>query len=127
MYIYFDFNSTIEKLKKSILSQGDTKWFGEIDFQKEAESLNIKIDKTTLLLFGGPAPGGLAMVDSPKLGLDAFCQKLLVYENKNGEVMVSFNNITDFANLYYGRSTPPQQNINKRLLNTFKNAIINNK
>lgn len=78
-----------------------------------------------MLLFGAPAPGGMAMVDSPKLGLDAFCQKLLIYENKSGDIMVSFNDITDFANLYYGRSTKPQQSINNRLLKTFKNAISN--
>lgn len=121
----FDFNSTIEKLKKSILSQGDTKWFGEIDFQKEAESVNIKIDKTTLLLFGGPAPGGLAMVDSPKLGLDAFCQKLLVFENNKKQVIVAFNDIPAFSILYYDRSTKPQEIINGRLKSVFEKALSN--
>ena len=119
----FDFNATVERLREVILSQGDTKWFGEIDFQKEARDLNIDIGKTTLLLFGGPAPGGKAMFDSPKLGLDAFCQKLLISENEQAEVSVSFNDISAFANLYYGRSTKPQEMINARLKNTFEKAV----
>lgn len=118
-----DFSTTIELLKNSIMAQGDTKWFGEIDFQQEAKEAGVTIGKTTLLLFGGPAPGGMAMVSSPKLGLDAFCQKLLIYENESGETTVAFNDIPAFAELYYGNSTKPQQVINERLKATFSNAI----
>ena len=122
----FDFSTTVQKLKGVVQSQSDTKWFGEIDFQREAIEQNVEIRPTTLLLFGGPAPGGKAMVDSPKLGLDAFCQKLLVFENETGEVSVAFNDIPAFANLYYGRSTKPQELINERLKMTFEKAISNN-
>lgn len=122
----FDFSTTVQKLKGVVQAQSDTQWFGEIDFQLEAKGQNIEIGPTTLLLFGGPAPGGKAMVDSPKLGLDAFCQKLLVFENEKSEVLVAFNDIPALANLYYNRSTKPQELINERLKMTFEKAISNN-
>ncbi len=105
------------------MSQGDTKWFADVDYQKEASVLGIVLRPTTLLLFGGPAPGGKAMMTSPKIGLDAFCQKLLVYENESGEVWIAYNDIVAFANLYYQTSTKPQQMINQRLKMTFSKAI----
>ena len=121
----FDFEQTIANLKKNIMSQEDTKWFGEINYQKEASTLGINILPSTLLLFGGPAPGGKAMNDSPKLGLDAFCQKVLVYQTVEGQVIVAFNDIIAFAELYYGRTTQPQLMINQRLKNTFTKAVSN--
>jgi len=119
----FGFDSTILRLKEIISMQGDTRWFGEINYQKDAETYGIDIKPLYLLLFGGPGPGGKAMHDSPKLGLDAFCQKLLVFENENQDIIVAYNDIEDFAELYYERSTPPQKMINKRLRKTFEMAI----
>lgn len=119
----FDHASTIQRLKDIILSQGDTKWFADIDFQKEASNLNIELRPTTLLLFGGPAPGGKAMMTSPKIGLDAFCQKLLVYKTNDDEVWIAYNDIVAFSELYYNKSTKPQQVINQRLKMTFNKAV----
>lgn len=121
----FDYTTTVQNLRDIVLSQGDTKWFADIDYQKEAASLDVEIRPTTLLLFGGPAPGGKAMVSTPKIGLDAFCQKLLVYENEDGEVWVAYNDIVAFSDLYYKKSTKPQQLINQRLKMTFTKAITN--
>ena len=72
---------------------------------------------------GGPAPGGKAMETTPKIGLDAFCQKLLVYEDLNGIVWIAFNDIVAFSELYYGLSTKPQNMINQRLTATFSKAV----
>lgn len=119
----FDFTTTVSNLRKIVMSQGDTKWFADLDYQKEAANDDIIIRPTTLLLFGGPAPGGKAMMTSPKIGLDAFCQKLLVYENSNGEVWIAYNDIVAFAELYYETSTKPQQLINQRLKMTFSKAV----
>ena len=119
----YDFNNTIDNLKDIVNTQNDTRWFGEIDFQKDASALNQEVNESTLLLFGGPAPGGKAMMTTPKIGLDAFCQKLLVYENDQGEIWVAFNDIVAFSELYYGRSTKPQNLINQRLTQTFTSAV----
>ena len=119
----FDYTTTVQNLRDIVMSQGDTKWFADLDYQKEAANDDITIRPTTLLLFGGPAPGGKAMMTSPKIGLDAFCQKLLVYENSDGEVWVAYNDIVAFAELYYNQSTKPQQMINQRLKMTFTKAV----
>ena len=97
----FDYETTVKNLKEIVMSQGDTKWFADVDYQKKASEMGVDLRPTTLLLFGGPAPGGKAMMTSPKIGLDAFCQKLLVFENENDEVWMAYNDIVAFADLYY--------------------------
>jgi len=121
----FDFSTTVQNLRDIVMAQSDTKWFADVDYQKQASTQNIEVRPTILLLFGGPAPGGKAMVSSPKIGLDAFCQKLLVYENEAGEVWIAYNDIVAFAELYYQSSTKPQQMINQRLKMTFTKAVTN--
>ncbi len=121
----FDFDTTVQNLKNVVMAQGDTEWFADIDYKNEASSLDVDIRPTMLLLFGGPAPGGKAMMTTPKIGLDAFCQKLLVYQDENETVWVAFNDIVAFSTLYYNTSTKPQQLINKRLEMTFSKAVKN--
>jgi len=119
----FDFKTTVENLKAIVNAQSDTRWFGEIDYKSEAKAFDVELNSNILLLFGGPAPGGKAMMTTPKIGLDAFCQKLLVYQNDNDEVWIAFNDIVAFSELYYGSSTKPQNMINKRLTMTFTKAV----
>lgn len=119
----FNFETTVNNLKNIVMSQNDTQWFADIDFQKEAKDLNIDIRPTNLLLFGGPAPGGKTMVTTPKIGLDAFCQKLLVNEDSDKHIFICYNDIVAFSELYYNTSTKPQHFINKMLKATFSKAI----
>lgn len=119
----YGFAATFERLKTAVLSQGDTVWFGEVDFQEDAAKSGEQIPSAILLLFGGPAAGGKAMAEYPKLGLDAFCQKLLVIQDSDGVVKVVFNDIVALAQFHYGSSNKPQQVINGRLKQTFSSAI----
>ncbi|NME69515.1 DUF302 domain-containing protein [Flammeovirga aprica] len=117
------FQKTINDLKVAILSQDDTQMFADIDFQKESKEVGVDIPPTYLILFGGPAPGGKAMKNTPRLGLDAFCQKLLVFEKENGDVFIAYNDIEAFSDLYYETKTFPQMIINYRLGNTLGGAV----
>jgi uncharacterized protein (DUF302 family) len=119
----FEHATTIERLREAVLKQGDTVWFGDIDFKSVAAEEGVELPASTLLLFGGPKPGGVAMAKFPKLGLDAFCQKLLVYEDGEGKVRVIFNDIAAMAKLHYGKSSGPHDVINKRLAMTFEGAV----
>jgi uncharacterized protein (DUF302 family) len=119
----FDYATTVGNLRAIVAAQSDTRWFGEVDFQKDAVAQGVDIQPANLLLFGGPAPGAKAMKTTPKIGLDAFCQKLLVYQKSNGEVWIAFNNIVAFSELYYAKATKPQQLINQRLKATFNKAV----
>lgn len=109
------FSETIERLRGIASGQDDTVWFGEVDFQAEAAMQGVAVPSNTLLLFGAPRPGGLCMAEFPRLGLDAFCQKLLVFEDESGSVRIAFNDIVAFANLHYGRSNQPQSVVDGRL------------
>ncbi|CUH41160.1 hypothetical protein RUM4293_00024 [Ruegeria atlantica] len=112
-----------ENLTKIVMAQDDTVWFGEIDFTAEAATQGTELPKAVLLLFGGPGPGGIAMADFPAIGLDAFCQKLLVYAGDDGGSVVIFNDIAAFAELYYGSSAKPHHALNERLTATFQKAL----
>jgi len=119
----FSFEETVNNLKATIKSIDGTKTFGTIDFKKDAHAYDIELNPTTLILFGAPEPGAKAMKNTPKLGLDAFCQKLLIYENQEKEVWVAFNDIAELSKLYYDTSTLPQKMINSRLKKNIKASI----
>ncbi len=112
-----------ENLTKIVMAQDDTVWFGEIDFTAEAATQGTELPDAVLLLFGGPGPGGIAMADYPAIGLDAFCQKLLVYANEDGGSVVIFNDIAAFAELHYGSSDKRHHALNERLTATFQKAL----
>jgi hypothetical protein len=49
------------------------------------------------------------MAQFTKLGLDAFCQKLLVYEDTSRNAKFAFNDLVYFSELHYnGKSNKPQ-------------------
>jgi uncharacterized protein (DUF302 family) len=119
----YDFTTTIQNLKDIVMSQEEAKGFADVDFQKEASEIDFPLLPNTLLLFGSNAQDGKSMADSPLLGLDAFCQKVLVFEDESGGVWIAFNDIIAFAELYYSRSSEVQQTTNASLIRTFKKAI----
>ena len=120
----YGFDQTIERLKSAILAEGDAVWFGEIDYQQEAVTHGVDLPRLTLLLWGAPGPGGKAMRDYPRMGLDAFCQKTLVYQPPGKGVQVLFNEMTAFAEMHYGESALPHKIISRRMLKLLGGAVI---
>lgn len=92
-----DFAETTRRLMEAITAQSDTIVFAELDFAARSREHGVELPPTTLILFGAPAPGGRCMQDEPQLGLDAFCQKLLVWEDDAGVVHASFNDLLVLA------------------------------
>lgn len=119
----FGFEETVRRVRLAIESQGDTVWFGTLDFAGEAAERGVALRPTRLLLFGGPAPGARAMRHAPALGLDAFCQKLLVWEDEHGHVQVSFNDLVVLAYRIDAKQSPALRLINDRMNQTFSDAI----
>ena len=119
----YSFDETIERLKSAILAESDTVWFGEIDYQQEAATRDVNLPQLTLLLWGAPAPGAKAMRDFPRMGLDEFCQKTLVYQPSGDGVQVLYNDMTAFAELHYGDSALPHRIISGRMLKTLGSAV----
>ena len=119
----YDFNTTLERFKAEILgNNSDTEWFGEIDYTLDAARLGVTLPRMKLLLFGAPVPGAKAMRDYKKLGLDAFCQKVLLIE-KNGVVSLYSNDLVDMARLHYGKTKPPHRVINFRLNQAYSKIV----
>ena len=119
----FDFEETVDRLTAAIDAQDDTVWFGRVDFQARAKEQGVDIAPALLLLFGGPAPGAKAMADAPTLGLDAFCQKLLVWQHESGAVSVSFNDLLAIAERQEVSKSLALRVINRRLSSTFEAAL----
>ncbi|MCA0871690.1 DUF302 domain-containing protein [Seohaeicola saemankumensis] len=118
-----DVAESVARLRGIVEAQSDTVWFGDIDFAAEAAAQGVDLPPAVLLLFGGPAPGGVAMAQFPAIGVDAFCQKLLVYAHPDGGSVVIYNSITALAELHYGASALPHQMLDERLTATFVKAL----
>lgn len=118
-----DVPTSVARLKAAVTAQPDTIWFGEIDLAARAAASGTDIVPAVLLLFGGPAPGGVAMAEFPAIGIDAFCQKLLVHAAPDGGSVILFNDIAALARLHYGRSAPPHAALDERLTATFTAAL----
>ena len=119
----FDFEETLARVNAAIDAQGDTVRFGLVDFQANAAELDVALRPTTLILFGGPGPGGKAMADAVTLGLDAFCQKFLVWEDEQGVVHLSFNDLLDLAERQQVPKRLPLRVVNFRLNSVFSEAL----
>jgi uncharacterized protein (DUF302 family) len=88
----FGFKETIERLKSDIAAKG-IRFFSEIDQSKLAAGAGIKLNPSTLLVFGNPPLGTQFMTANPHAGLD-WPVRLLVIQDNAGAVWTVY---TDFA------------------------------
>jgi len=88
----YGFAETIERLKKDIAGKG-IMFFSEIDQSKLAADAGIKLNPSTLLVFGNPPLGTQFMTANPNSGLD-WPVRLLVTQDNMGAVWTVY---TDFA------------------------------
>lgn len=119
------FDETLRRLRDAVNAQDDTVWFGEVDFDERAKTVGVAIEPAQLLLFGGPGPGGRAMSAAPSLGLDAFCQKVLVVQDEAGNVRVIMNDLLALAERHTVSKSLPLRVINRRIQKTFAAALEN--
>jgi uncharacterized protein (DUF302 family) len=122
----YGFEETVERVNAAIDSQGDTMHFGTVDFQANARELGVDIPPSYLILFGGPGPGGKAMVKAPTLGLDGFCQKFLIWEDASGQIKLSFNDLLALAERQGVKKAIALRVIDYRLKKTFGDALAGN-
>jgi uncharacterized protein (DUF302 family) len=88
----FGMEETITRIKKDIADKG-IKFFDEIDHSHLAERAGIKLNPSTLLLFGNPPLGTLFLTSNPDSGLD-WPVRLLVRQDDDGTIWAVY---TDFA------------------------------
>jgi uncharacterized protein (DUF302 family) len=88
----YGFAETIERLKKDIAAKG-IRFFSEIDQAALAAEAGIKLNPSTLLVFGNPPLGTQFITSNPSAGLD-WPVRLLVSQDGAGTVWTAY---TDFA------------------------------
>ena len=119
----FGLEKTIERANAAIDAQDDTVRFGVVDFQANARVLDIDLPPTYMILFGAPGPGGKAMAKAATLGLDGFCQKFLIWQNKEGVTYLSFNDLLALAERQHVSRALALRVINYRLTKVFNDAL----
>ena len=90
---------TVDGLKGVIADRGFTV-FNVIDHRGMAEQGGVQMPESKLVMFGKPSVGAAVMVAVPPAGLD-FPLKVLVWEDGNGAVSVSYNSPVFLAERYH--------------------------
>jgi len=80
---------TVDRLKGAIADRGFT-LFRVIDHSGTAARVGVQMPDSKLVMFGKPAVGAAVMVAAPLAALD-LPLKVLVWEDGNGAVSVSYN------------------------------------
>ena len=88
----YNFQETITRLKNDIAAKG-IRFFSEIDQTELAAGAGIKLNPSTLLVFGNPPLGTQFITANPNAGLD-WPVRLLVIQDSAGAVWTVY---TDFA------------------------------
>lgn len=90
---------TIDRLKMDVAAKGIV-FFAEIDQTKLAADAGIKLGPSTLPIFGNPALGSQFMTSNPQAGID-WPVRLLVIEDKNGQVWTVYNDFGYIARRHH--------------------------
>jgi uncharacterized protein (DUF302 family) len=80
---------TIDQVKR-VIADRDFTLFRVIDHSGTADGVGVQMPDSKLVMFGNPAKGASVMAAAPLAGLD-IPLKVLVWEDGNGAVSVSYN------------------------------------
>jgi uncharacterized protein (DUF302 family) len=90
---------TVDRLRRVIEDQGFTV-FNVIDHRGVAERVGVQVPDSKLVMFGKPTVGAAVILAAPLVGLD-IPLKVLVWEDANGAVSVSYNSPAFLAERYH--------------------------
>jgi uncharacterized protein (DUF302 family) len=94
---------TIDDLKEVMADRGFTV-FNVIDHRGVAERAGVQMPDSKLIMFGKPTVGANVMLEAPLTALD-IPLKVLVWEDKNGAVSVSYNSPESLAQRHHLEGT----------------------
>jgi uncharacterized protein (DUF302 family) len=97
---------TVARLKADIAAKG-IKFFDEIDQQKLAADAGIKLNPSTLLVFGNPPLGTQFLSANPYSGLD-WPVRMLVLQDADGQVWIAYTDFTYIAHRHHITDRDPQ-------------------
>jgi uncharacterized protein (DUF302 family) len=87
----YSVEETVERLSRLLQSKG-VALFALVDHSGEAAKVGMKMPSTKLIIFGSPKAGTPVMLAAPTSAID-LPLKILIRENGNGEVLVSYNSL----------------------------------
>ena len=106
-------DNTMQKIESAIKARGHTV-FTVIDHQKNANSVDMIMPPSKLIIFGNPRIGTNAMLSEMKVGLD-LPMKILVYKDADSKVKIAYRNATWIAKKYNLSITTREAKVNKAL------------
>jgi len=86
-----DFNTTYNKLRNTISDDVDLTIISEVDHQANAQAVGLELNPTKLVIFSNPAIATALIQNSQTIAVD-LPQKMLVWEEADGTVNISYNN-----------------------------------
>ena len=92
---------TVDRLRRLMADRGFTV-FNVIDHSGVAERAGVQMPESKLVMFGKPTVGAAVMLAAPLAALDIPLM-VLVWEDRNGAVAVSYN-----SPRVHGRAAPPR-------------------
>jgi uncharacterized protein (DUF302 family) len=102
----YAFDDTIIRIKADIAKKG-IKFFDEIDQSKLGADAMLPINRSTLLLFGNPPLGVQFLQSNPLAGID-WPVRMLVTQDDNGDVWLSWTDFRFVASRYQLTDRDPQ-------------------
>ena len=101
-----DFDQTVARLKSDVAAKG-IRFFDQIDQAALGAGADLKIRRSTLVLFGNPPLGVQFLQSNPYAGLD-WPVRMLVTEDADGGIWVAWTDFDFIANRYAIGDRAPQ-------------------
>ena len=101
-----DFDQTVARLKSDVVAKG-IRFFDQIDQTALGAGADLKIRRSTLVLFGNPPLGVQFLQSNPYAGLD-WPVRMLVTEDADGSIWVAWTDFDFIANRYAIADRAPQ-------------------
>ncbi|MDX1636611.1 MAG: DUF302 domain-containing protein [Balneolaceae bacterium] len=86
---HYPVEQTADRLQQAMAEKGLT-IFERVNHHFGAESVNMELRPTVVLIFGNPKLGTPLMQCAPTVAVD-LPQKMVVWEDDNGDVMIGYN------------------------------------
>lgn len=94
-----NFKDTHERLKKLLEENVNISIIAELDHQQNAAGVDLELRPARIIIFGNPRLGTPLMQENLAIGLD-LPQKMLVWENEAGQVLLSYTDPYYLAERY---------------------------
>ncbi|MEM7802544.1 MAG: DUF302 domain-containing protein [Chloroflexota bacterium] len=100
-----DFETTLANVRAEIESR-PLGIFGEVDHKANAESVDLELGPTTVIIFGSPTVGTQLMQENQRIGLE-LPLKMLVWEDDCGTVRIDYTRPNFLKNQFRIRNIDP--------------------